>query len=88
MRMTAGQQHRANIASRNFAINHNDCWGNPISRADKTLMLSYEFMSAAGTRVCKQTEISYPANSNKAAAVEQFKKDHPYAENVKEFSAP
>lgn len=51
-------------------------------------MLSYEFMSAAGTRVCKQTEISYPANSNKAAAVEQFKKDHPYAENVKEFSAP
>lgn len=29
MRLTAGQQHRANLASRSFRMNNNDCWGNP-----------------------------------------------------------
>lgn len=65
-------------------MNHNDCWGNPTARANKTIMVRYEFISAAGNRVCKQVAVEYPANLSKAVAIEQFKFDHPYAENVSE----
>lgn len=34
MRMTAEQAHRAAIASRNFAMDNNDCWGWPRTRPE------------------------------------------------------